>query len=131
MTARICGECKQIINTGNYCYDVDYVSHISYYSCREKDCEYDVCRDCAYRGIRHEHREFDDNTPTFMMTTLNGRTSNLVEEDDDNGMSSLCGMCHGPVSNNTHCKKCKAPYCSHECLKKDWNRHRPFCIKPK
>ena len=134
MITLTCGECKQVIDAEGKRYDYSDMTTV-YYSCREKDCHYDVCTKCAVQGIRHEHRGFTDNTPTFMMTTLNGRASHLVEEDDErtptvDTATQLCGTCRGPVSNNTRCKKCKAPYCSHECLKKDWNRHRALCTKP-
>lgn len=73
MMTLTCGECKQVIDPEGkrYDYDGDGMTSIYYYSCETRGCEYDVCAKCAGRGIRHEHREFSDNTPTFMMTTLN------------------------------------------------------------
>jgi hypothetical protein len=132
----ICSECKQAIDPDGKRRGDSNFSGVIYYSCREAGCAYDVCPKCAYRGIRHEHRQFREecNTLSFMMTTLNGRASHLVEDEDDDTWAptadakpQTCNTCSKPVDNGSRCKICKAPYCNHECLKKDWNRHRTVC----
>lgn len=128
-----CGECNQPIETGVRDYDSgDYATKVFYYSCREKGCTFHVCRSCANKGIRHPHREFCDNTPTLMMTTLHGRAGYIVEEDDDDWlpMASSCLRCEKPATAK-QCRQCKAMYCSVECYKKHWNEHRLVCRKPK
>ncbi len=127
----LCGECKEPIENADRFDRDDYTT--LYYSCRQ--CLFYVCPACAGGGIRHEHREFEEIAPalTFMMTTLNGRVGPLEYDDEYQSQGTTtaqCIACSNP-SLKKRCRVCKAPYCSRECLGKNWNQHRAVCRKPK
>lgn len=38
----------------------------------------------------------------------------------------LCACCN--TSAKKRCTECKTPYCSQECQRKDWNKHKNVCV---
>lgn len=40
-------------------------------------------------------------------------------------MDNICEVCGGKAEK--HCDRCRFPYCSRECQKKDWKVHKKYC----
>lgn len=103
-----------------------------YTECKECYEDYSLCRDCCKSGeIFHRHDSFTSELYmgggplTMMMSSLSGRR--VVEyRKDAYPEKGKCRFCK-KSDVRRKCSRCKVFYCSTECQKNDWERHRNFC----
>lgn len=102
-----------------------------YTECNKCHDDYSLCGDCCRSGeIFHQHDSFTgelymgDGPLTMMMSSLSGRR--VVENRKDAyPEKGSCRFCQ--TDTKRKCSRCKVFYCSTDCQKSDWERHRNFC----
>jgi len=75
---------------------------------------------------------FSDGDKTIQLEIVWTTQISWDSVETTEGMFSLCSGCNQPfeVEKLSKCSACKlACYCSRKCQKKDWKRHKDFCVK--